>query len=187
MINSIQHPDEKTVIREVRDSDHGSIIAIFNYYAATSYAAYPDIPVNERFFAFLQEGAFAFYVLECGSNVVGFGLMKPLLPFPAFMTTGVLTHFIPPEYTRMHLGRKLLDRLTADAKKMGITSLVANMASKKQIKYTGFICKRVLPKWAGCKMQGVNSVNHSIWSGCRKWYNVFLRHFEGFCILSSGK
>jgi L-amino acid N-acyltransferase YncA len=132
MINSMQHPDEKTVIREVRDSDHGSIIAIFNYYAATSYAAYPDIPVNERFFAFLQEGAFAFYVLECESNVVGFGLMKPLLPFPAFMTTGVLTYFIQPEYTRMHLGRKLLDLLTDDAKKMGITSLVANMASKNR-------------------------------------------------------
>jgi L-amino acid N-acyltransferase YncA len=132
MKNSMQHPDEKTVIREVRDSDHGSIIAIFNYYAATSYAAYPDIPVNERFFAFLQEGAFAFYVLEYESNVVGFGLMKPLLPFPAFMTTGVLTYFIQLEYTRMHLGRKLLDRFTDDAKKMGITSLVANMASKNR-------------------------------------------------------
>jgi len=132
MKNSMQHPEEKTVIREVRESDHGSIIAIFNYYAATSYAAYPDIPVNEWFFAFLQEGAFAFYVLECESNVVGFGLMKPLLPFPAFMTTGLLTYFIQPEYTRLHLGRKLLDRLTADAKKMGITSLVANMASKNR-------------------------------------------------------
>ena len=34
-----------------------AIIAIFNYYAATSYAAYPEIPVNDGFFAFLREGS----------------------------------------------------------------------------------------------------------------------------------
>ena len=94
MKNSKQHPEEEATIREVHESDHESIIAIFNYYAATSYAAYPEIPVNDRFFAFLREGALAFYVLECEANVVGFGLMKPLLPFPSFMTTGMLTYFI---------------------------------------------------------------------------------------------
>jgi L-amino acid N-acyltransferase YncA len=132
MKNSKPHPEEELTIREVHESDHESIIAIFNYYAATSYAAYPEIPVNDRFFAFLREGALAFYVLECGANVVGFGLMKPLLPFPSFMATGMLTYFIRPEYTCRHLGKKLLDRLTGDAKKMGMTSLVANMASKNR-------------------------------------------------------
>ena len=56
--------------------------------------------------------------------------MKPFMPFPAFMTTGMLTYFIQPEFTRMGLGEKLLDRLTDDATKMGMTSLVVNMASK---------------------------------------------------------
>ena len=125
-----QHRDGEVVIREVRDSDRDTIIAIFNYYAATSYAAYPEIPVNDRFFAFLREGALGFYVLEREADVVGFGLMKPLMPFPAFMTTGMLTYFIRPEYTCMSLGKKLLGRLTDDAKKMGMISLVANMASK---------------------------------------------------------
>jgi L-amino acid N-acyltransferase YncA len=132
MKNDKQHSDGEVVIREVRDHDRDSIIAIFNYYAATSYAAYPEIPVNDGFFAFLREGAFAFYVLECEAHVVGFGLMKPLLPFPAFMRTGMLTYFIQPEYTRMSLGKKLLDQITDDAKKMGVTSLVANMASKNK-------------------------------------------------------
>ena len=81
---------------------------------------------------FYVKGAFAFYVLECEAHVVGFGLMKPLLPFPAFMRTGMLTYFIQPKYTRMSLGKKLLDRFTDDAKKMGMTSLVANMASKNK-------------------------------------------------------
>ena len=52
MKNSKPHPEEEVTIREVHESDHESIIAIFNYYAATSYAAYPEIPVNDRFFAF---------------------------------------------------------------------------------------------------------------------------------------
>lgn len=56
--------------------------------------------------------------------------MKPLLPFPAFKRTGMLTYFIQPEYTRHHLGKKRLDHLTDGVKNMGITSLVANMAPK---------------------------------------------------------
>ena len=55
--NSKPHPEKEATIREVHESDHKSIIAIFSYYAATSYAAYPEIPVNDRFFAFLREGA----------------------------------------------------------------------------------------------------------------------------------
>jgi len=132
MKNEKQCSNGEVHIREVRDSDRDTIIAIFNYYAATSYAAYPEIPVNNGFFAFLREGVLGFYVLEHEAHVVGFGFMKPLMPFPAFMTTGMLTYFIQPEYTRMSLGKKLLDCLMDDAKKMGMTSLVANMASKNK-------------------------------------------------------
>jgi L-amino acid N-acyltransferase YncA len=118
------------IVREALDSDREGIIAVFNYYAATSYAAYPEIPVNEGFFSFLREGTLGFFVLEHESRVVGFGLIKPLLPFPAFMGTGMLTYFILPEFTGKGLGSRLLERLTAEAEKMGMTSLVANMASK---------------------------------------------------------
>lgn len=118
------------IIRETLDSDRDGVITVFNYFAATSYAAYPEIPVNERFFMFLREGTLAFFVLEHESRIVGFGLIKPLLPFPAFMGTGMLTYFILPEFTGKGLGSRLLKRLTAEAKKMGMTSLVANMASK---------------------------------------------------------
>jgi phosphinothricin acetyltransferase len=132
MKNEKHHRLNEVVIREVRESDREAILAIFNYYAATSYAAYPEIPVNDGFFAFLRDGAFAFYVLECEAHVVGFGLMKPLLPFPAFMRTGMLTYFIQSEYTRRSFGKILLDRLTDGAKKLEMTSLVANMASNNE-------------------------------------------------------
>jgi L-amino acid N-acyltransferase YncA len=129
-MNNEPPADRKIIVRKTVDNDRESIIAIFKHYAATSYAAYPEIPVNDRFFDFFREGTLAFYVLEHEAHIVGFGLMKPFMLFPAFMATGVLTYFIRPEFTRMGLGEKQLDQLTDDAKKMGMTSLVVNMASK---------------------------------------------------------
>jgi L-amino acid N-acyltransferase YncA len=122
--------ERDVIVREALDSDRDAVIAIFNYYAATSYAAYPEIPVNERFFKFLREGTLAFFVIGHKTRVVGFGLIKPVLPFPAFMATGMLTYFILPEFTGKGLGSRLLERLTIEAEKIGMTSLVANMASK---------------------------------------------------------
>lgn len=130
MQNGDLNTEQEVIVREARDSDRDAIIAIFNHYAQTSYAAYPDMPVNERFFGFLREGTLAFFVLELKTRVVGFGLIKPVLPFPAFMATGMLTYFILPEFTGKGLGDLLLERLTGEAEKMGMTSLVANMASK---------------------------------------------------------
>jgi phosphinothricin acetyltransferase len=118
------------IVREVRDSDRDSIIAIFNYYAQTSYAAYPEMPVNGQFFGFLRQGTLAFFVIEHHARVIGFGLIKPVLPFPAFMTTGMLTYFIQPEFTGKGFGNRLFERLMTEAGKLGMTSLVANMASK---------------------------------------------------------
>jgi phosphinothricin acetyltransferase len=129
-LNTGKRRQEDLVVRKVQESDREGIIAIFNHNAATSYAAYPEIPVNDRFFEFLREGTLAFYVLEQTPHIVGFGLLKPVLPFPAFMKTGMLTYFLLPEFTGHGLGNMLLDRLTSDALKMGMTSLVANMASK---------------------------------------------------------
>jgi L-amino acid N-acyltransferase YncA len=126
-----KHPlDGTIVVRSVRDSDHDAIIAIFNHYASTSYAAYPEMPVNNRFFEFLREGTLAFYVLEHAPRVIGFGLIKPVLPFPAFMKTGMLTYFLVPEFTGQGFGKLLLEQLITEAMKLGMTSLVANMASK---------------------------------------------------------
>jgi phosphinothricin acetyltransferase len=126
-----EHPaDRKIIVRKTVDCDREAILAIFNHYAATSYAAYPEMPVNDRFFEFLREGTLAFYILEHKTQVVGFGLIKPVLPFPAFLKTGLLTYFLLPEFTGQGFGKTLLEQLATDARKMGMTSLVANMASK---------------------------------------------------------
>ncbi len=114
-----QTMNKEIIIREALDSDRDAIIAIFNYYAQTSYAAYPEMPVNERFFTFLRDGTLAFFVMEYRARIIGFGLLKPVLPFPTFMTTGMLTYFILPEFTGKGFGDRLLERLTIHGRKNG--------------------------------------------------------------------
>ena len=132
MVHEKHPPKGDVVVRKACDNDQDAIIAIFNHYAKTSYAAYPEMLVNDRFFPFLREGTVAFYVLEQTPQVIGFGLIKPVLPFPAFIRTGMLTYFLLPEFTGQGLGSLLLIRLVGDATDLGMTSLVANMVSKNK-------------------------------------------------------
>jgi phosphinothricin acetyltransferase len=120
------------IIREMQESDRDAVMRIFNHYAATSFAAYPDGPLPFAFFALLREGAVSSVVLEGDGDVVGFGLLKQFLPFSAFHKTGMLTYFIAPDTTRKGFGTLLLNRLTDDAKKAGLKVLVANMSSKNK-------------------------------------------------------
>ncbi|HXX55145.1 MAG TPA: GNAT family N-acetyltransferase [Methanoregula sp.] len=123
---------EPITIRPVIDSDREAVIRIFNYYAENGYAAYPDQPVTGHFFSYLREGTFSFLVIQAPEGVIGFGLAKPFLPFPAFSRTCSLTYFILPEYARRGLGTLLLARLTSEARAAGITTQVANMASRNE-------------------------------------------------------
>lgn len=119
-------------IRNMQESDRDAVMRIFNHYAATSYAAYPDGPLPPQFFVPLREGALSAMVLEDDGGIAGFGLLKPFLPFPAFRKTGMLTYFLAPETVGKGLGSRLLERLTEDARNKGMTMLVANMSSKNE-------------------------------------------------------
>ena len=97
-------------IREMQDSDRDAVMRIFNHYAATSFAAYPEGQLPPQFFLPLREGALSALVLEGAGGVTGFGLLKPFLPFPAFRKTGTLTYFLAPEATGKGLGNRLLEQ-----------------------------------------------------------------------------
>jgi L-amino acid N-acyltransferase len=119
-------------IREMQESDRDAVMRIFNHYAATSFAAYPDGPLPPPFFGLLREGAISAIVLEGEGGIAGFGLLKPFLPFSAFQKTGMLTYFIAPDATGKGFGSRLLSRLLDDARKTGLRMLVANMSSKNE-------------------------------------------------------
>jgi L-amino acid N-acyltransferase len=119
-------------LREMQESDRDAVMRIFNHYAETSFAAYPDGPPPPPFFPHLREGALSAVVLEDDGGIAGFGLLKPFLPFPAFKKTGMLTYFIAPEFTGTGLGTRMLGRLVEDAKKHGQKTLVVNISSKNE-------------------------------------------------------
>lgn len=119
-------------IRDMQESDRDAVMRIFNHYAATSFAAYPEGPLPPQFFGPLREGAVSAIVAERDGNIAGFGLLRPFLPFPVFRKTGTLTYFLAQECVGKGLGSRLLERLAADAKKGGMTMLVANMSSENE-------------------------------------------------------
>jgi phosphinothricin acetyltransferase len=123
---------QEMILREMQEGDREAVMRIFNHYAAASFAAYPEGPVPPQFFGPLTEGAVSAVVLENAGDVAGFGLLKPFLPFPVFRRTGMLTYFLAPGSVGKGLGSRLLERLAADARKAGMTILVANMSSRNE-------------------------------------------------------
>lgn len=119
-------------LREVQDKDSSEILQIFDHYATTGFAAYPDGPVPPQIFPLLRQGSLSFCVMEGESGIIGFGMLKSFFPFPVFRHTGMITYFIHPEFTGQGLGKKMLDRLTEDARTAGITTLLANISSKNE-------------------------------------------------------
>jgi len=117
-------------IRAVADSDKDAVIGIFNHYITTSFAAYPDKPVTPGFFPVLSQGAHAFDVIESEGEIVGFGILRPFLPFATFSRSATVTTFIDPGHRHQGYGTQLMDALVRAAKKRGITTLLANISSK---------------------------------------------------------
>lgn len=119
-------------IRQARETDRNRIIEIFNYYITHGFSAYPDAPVPALFFDVLREGAHAFYAVERDGDVVGFGIMKPFLPFGTFRRTAMVSYFVLPGHTRSGAGTLLISAFIRDAKQMGIWVLLASISSKNK-------------------------------------------------------
>lgn len=119
-------------IREMQENDRDAVMRIFNHYAQTGFAAYPEGPLPLQFFPHLKEGAISAVVIEDADGIAGFGLLKPFFPFPAFKKTGMVTYFVSPEYTGKGLGTHIFGKLLEDAKKNGMKTLLANISSKNE-------------------------------------------------------
>jgi L-amino acid N-acyltransferase YncA len=120
------------VIRPAGEADREAVMMIFNHYAAGSFAAYPEGPVPDRMFTLMSEEAIAFVVAESAGTVIGFGLLKPFMPFAAFRATATASYFIGQGYTRGGAGTRILTYLETRAKEAGVTTLVVHISSKNE-------------------------------------------------------
>jgi phosphinothricin acetyltransferase len=138
-------------IRPVTEADAPEITRIFNHYVRRSFAAFPDREVETSFISRLLEQArdYGCFAVERDGEVIGFGMVRPLYPFPNLREAGEVSYFICPGYTGEGMGSRLLGALENRARELGMTSLVARVSSRnrKSIRFhrkNGFaLCGRI--------------------------------------------
>ena len=141
----------RVTIRPIRKNDTPEITRIFNHYVRKSFAAFPDREVSSPFVSRLleQAGDYGAYAVEEDGEFIGFGLVRPLYPFPNLMAAGEVSYFISPGFTGHGTGTRLIGVLEERARELGMTSLVARVSSRnrKSIRFhkkNGFsICGRI--------------------------------------------
>jgi phosphinothricin acetyltransferase len=138
-------------IRPITPGDTPEITRIFNHYIRKSFAAFPDREVGSPFVLQLLDQArdYGAYAVEEDGEVIGFGLVRPLYPFPNLMAAGEVSYFISPGFTGRGTGTRLIGIIEERARELGMASLVARVSSRnrKSIRFhrkNGFsICGRI--------------------------------------------
>ena len=116
------------------EGDREAVIDLFNYYIENSFAAYPEkkVPYGlfDQFLA-LTEGYPAFTVRdeEQADRIVGFAFLRPYHPLADFQRAAEITYFIEPGYTGQGIGSRILERITGEARRKGIDTILANVSS----------------------------------------------------------
>lgn len=117
-------------IREMKKEDRVSVIDIFNYYVEHSFAAYPEGKIPYEFYdIFMKSEGYPRIVIENEDGVVGFAMLRPHSPIPAFRGTAEISYFIKPDMTGRGLGARMLRHLLNEAGVKGIRSILAGISS----------------------------------------------------------
>lgn len=119
-------------IREMSLEDKVPIIDIFNYYIEYSFAAYPENKADYNLYDFFLKSSKGYptvVIQDDEGNLLGFGMLRPYDMMPVFKKTAEISYFIKPGYTGKGLGKIMLAKLLDDAKREGITCILANISS----------------------------------------------------------
>jgi phosphinothricin acetyltransferase len=116
----------------IRPEDREPVIDIFNHWVRDGFGAYPESPVPYSFFDRLLEATGNHPTVAArsdGGAVLGFAVLRPWHPLPAFAAAAEVSYFLRPDATGRGLGRAMLERLVREAPGRGITSILANVSS----------------------------------------------------------
>jgi L-amino acid N-acyltransferase YncA len=122
----------KTMLTSMSSSDREPVIDIFNYYVEYSFSAYPETKLPYEFFdTFLNicQGYPAVTARNEADEVIGFGMLRPYNPIPAFSKTAEIAYFIKPDFTGQGIGKALLGYLIDEGKKKGLATILASISS----------------------------------------------------------
>lgn len=113
-------------------SDRDEIVDLFNYYVRTGFAAFPEDPVPYEFFDLLMQATHSLPAVTARNRdgtLAGFGMLRHHNALRAFSHTAEVTYFVRPESTGRGLGTAMLSHLESEAKKRGISVLLAQISS----------------------------------------------------------
>ncbi len=119
-------------VREVRPEDASAIAAIFNHFVATSFAAFPQQPVDDSFLGHVLRvaGGLPVYVIEMPDyRIIGFAMLRPFEYGDTLSRTAEIVIFIRPEHTRNGLGQRVLQMMEEAARVRGIDTLLGCASS----------------------------------------------------------
>ncbi len=108
------------------------VMAIFNHYIEHSMAAYREAPVGrDHFLGFIEhvDRYPAYAILDGERRVAGFAWLEPYASYPTFAGVAEVSYFLAPQHTGKGLGSEALRRMEADARRLGLHKLVANISS----------------------------------------------------------
>lgn len=124
------------VFENLGEMHQGEVMEILNGYITGGTAAFPREPLPAPFFEMLRkksEGLSAYALRDTeGNRVVGFCSLNPYSPFSTFRETATLSYFIDSAYTGKGLGTQCLQKLEADAARLGICHLIAEISEENQ-------------------------------------------------------
>lgn len=124
-----------TTLYPIQECDRLPLIGIFNHYIENSMAAYLEQPLPPSYFDVLMklcEGYPAYVAKDEAGSVVGFGILRPYHPAPAFAATAEVTYFLHPQATGGGIGKLLLDRLVEEGRARGLKSILASISSANE-------------------------------------------------------
>ncbi len=124
-----QNPD--LIFAPITESDKEPVIALFNYYIEHSNAAFLESPLPSSYFDALLPVIEQYPSVSVKENgaFIGFGLVRPHNPMPAFRYTAVISYFLDPAYTGKGIGSSMLNYLMEKAQEKGIRSILAEISS----------------------------------------------------------
>ncbi|HGJ63919.1 TPA: N-acetyltransferase family protein [bacterium] len=108
------------------------VIDIFNYYIENGFAAYPDKKLPYEFydmFLIITKDYPAVVIKSDKDEVIGFAFIHSYSPFSVFKEAAEISYFIKEEATGQGVGKKTLDYIESEAKKLNISSILASISS----------------------------------------------------------
>ncbi|WP_279358412.1 GNAT family N-acetyltransferase [Methylobacterium indicum] len=121
--------ESETVLRPCREDDVAAITAIYAQAVATGRASFEIDPPDEaemaRRRAALVENGYPYLVAERAGAVVAYAYAGPYRARPAYRGTLENSVYVRPDQAGRGLGRRLMERLIAEATGAGFRQMVA--------------------------------------------------------------